>query len=51
MLSLDGNCAYISNRGSNDLSVIDVETLLETTRIKLGKYSQRMVVIDIPDSQ
>lgn len=50
-MRLDGKFAYISNRGSDDLSVIDVETLLETKRIKLGKYPQRMVVIDISDSQ
>lgn len=46
---LQGRFAYVSNRGSNDLSVIDLESLQEVKRLELGDYPQRMVVIDIPD--
>ena len=45
----DGKFAYVSNRGSNDLSIIDLETLEETKRLPLGEYPQRMAVIDIPE--
>lgn len=45
----DGRFAYVSNRKGDDLSVIDTETYKEIKRIKLGKYPQRMVIIDIPE--
>ena len=47
--SIDGRYAYISNRKSDDLSVIDTALMKEVKRIKLKKYPQRMVVIDVPD--
>lgn len=45
----DGRFAYVSNRRSDDVSVIDVEKLEEVNRIPLGKYPQRMVVVDVPE--
>lgn len=47
--SLDGRYAYVSNRVSRDVSVIDLEQLEEVKRIKLGEKTQRMVVIDVPE--
>jgi YVTN family beta-propeller protein len=47
--SKDGRFAYVSNRGSDDLSIIDTATYKEVKRLTLGKYPQRMVVIDVPE--
>lgn len=47
--SLDGKYAYVTNRKSNDLSIISVERLAEVKRLTLGDYPQRMVVIDVPE--
>ncbi len=49
VFSGDGKFAYVSNRGSDDLSIIDTATYREIKRLKLGKYPQRMVVIDLPE--
>ena len=49
VFSGDGKFAYVSNRGSDDLSIIDTETYKEIKRLKLGKLPQRMVVIDVAD--
>ena len=46
--SLDGRFAYVSNRGSGDLSVIDLERLEEVKRLDVGEKPQRMVVADVP---
>jgi len=43
-----GRFAYISNRGSDDLSIIDVEKLEEVKRIGLGFYPQRLEVARVP---
>ncbi|MEM6701650.1 MAG: cytochrome D1 domain-containing protein [Acidobacteriota bacterium] len=45
--SKDGTFAYVSNRKEDTLSVLRVDTLEEVQRISLGKYPQRMVVIDV----
>lgn len=45
----DGRFAYISNRKGNDMSVIDTKSYKEVKRIPLGKYPQRMVIIDVPE--
>ncbi len=47
--SKDGRFAYVTNRKSDDLSIISVKELREIKRMKLGKLPQRMVVIDVPD--
>jgi len=45
----DGRYAYVSNRRGGDLSVIDTRSYREIKRIKLGRYPQRMVVIDVAE--
>lgn len=45
-----GDFAYVSNRKGDDLSVIDTKTHKEIKRIPLGKFPQRMVVIDVPEN-
>lgn len=47
--SKDGRFAYVSNRRSNDLSVIDTEKKREIKRISLGKYPQRMAVVTVDE--
>jgi YVTN family beta-propeller protein len=49
-LSGDGRYAYVSNRVSGDLSVIDIAARKEIRRIPLGEKTQRMVVIEVPES-
>jgi YVTN family beta-propeller protein len=41
-LTPDGKHAYVSNRGSDDVSVIDIAARKEIARVKAGKYPQRM---------
>lgn len=50
VFSGNGEFAYVSNRRGDDLSVIDTKTHKETKRISLGRFPQRMVVIDVPGS-
>jgi YVTN family beta-propeller protein len=44
-LSPDGTRVYVSNRGSDDVSVIDIAERHEVARIKVGKYPQRMAAV------
>jgi YVTN family beta-propeller protein len=44
-LSPDGTRVYVSNRGSNDVSVIDIATKREIARIKVGQYPERMAAV------
>ena len=46
-LTPDGKRAYVSNRASDELSVIDLATRKEVTRIKVGKYPQRMASVSV----
>ncbi len=46
-LTPDGKHAYVSNRGSDDVSVIDIATRKELARIKTGKYPQRMASVTV----
>ncbi|MFI5312192.1 MAG: beta-propeller fold lactonase family protein [Gemmatimonadales bacterium] len=46
-LSPDGTRAYVSNRRSDDVSVIDLATRKEITRIKVGTYPQRMAAVAV----
>ena len=45
-ISRDGRFAYISCRGSDELSILDLDSLEEVKRMKLGKKPQRMVIIE-----
>jgi YVTN family beta-propeller protein len=47
--SKDGRFAYVSCRGDDTLSVIDVAKLEEVKKLVLGDYPQRMVVVQVPD--
>jgi YVTN family beta-propeller protein len=44
-LSPDGTRVFVSNRGSDDVSVIDLETRQEIARIKVGQYPERLVAV------
>jgi YVTN family beta-propeller protein len=44
----DGRLAFVSNRGSDTVSVIAVDELREIKQIEVGKYPQRMTVADVP---
>jgi YVTN family beta-propeller protein len=46
--SSDGSYAYVSNRKSNNLSVIAVRELKEIKRIPVGKYPQRIRTVVVP---
>jgi len=47
VFSSDARFAYVTNRGSNDVSVISVAELTEVKRIKVGDYPQRMQVVEV----
>jgi YVTN family beta-propeller protein len=44
-LSPDGRRVFISNRGSNDVSVIDLVSHEEIGRVKVGQYPERMTAV------
>jgi len=46
-LTPDGKHAYVSNRASDEVSVIDLATRKEIGRIKAGKYPQRMASVSV----
>jgi YVTN family beta-propeller protein len=45
--SPDGTRVYISNRGSDDVSVIDLAARREIARIKVGRYPERMAAVAV----
>lgn len=45
---LDGKTLYVSNSGSNDVSVIDTEKIREIARIPVGLAPKRLLVVRIP---
>lgn len=47
VFSLDNKFAYVTNRGSNDLSVISVSEMKEVKRVKVGTYPQRLQVLNV----
>ena len=50
-LTPDGKHAYVSNRGSDDVSVIDIAARKEIARVKAGKYPQRMASTTVAASK
>lgn len=46
-MSPDGKRAFVSNRASDDVSVIDLAGRREVARIKVGKYPQRMATVAV----
>src|SRR5579864_8284401 len=47
----DSKVAFVSNRGSNTVSVLDLEHMTELRQIPIGKLPQRLSVIDVPRRQ
>jgi YVTN family beta-propeller protein len=47
VMSPDGTRCFVSNRGSDDVSVIDLKTHREVARVKVGKYPQRMAAVTV----
>jgi len=45
-----GAYAYVTNRMSDTVSVIDTETMKVIKTVTVGKYPQRMAVVDISDA-
>jgi YVTN family beta-propeller protein len=46
-LTPDGKTAYVANPVTNDVSVVDVATMKETTRIKVGQVPKRNVTVSL----
>jgi YVTN family beta-propeller protein len=46
-ISPDGKRAFVSNRRSDDVSVIDIASRKEIARIKVGTYPQRMAAVTV----
>ncbi len=46
-LTPDGKTAYVANPVTNDVSVVDVATMKETTRIKVGHVPKRNVTVSL----
>jgi DNA-binding beta-propeller fold protein YncE len=44
----DSKVAFVSNRGSNSVSVLDLEHMVELQRIPTGRMPQRLSVITVP---
>jgi YVTN family beta-propeller protein len=44
----DSKVAFVTDRGSNALSVIDLDTMSEIKRIPIGRMPQRLSVISVP---
>ena len=47
VLSPDGKRCFVSNRGSDDVSVIDLASRREVGRVKVGSYPQRMASVAV----
>jgi YVTN family beta-propeller protein len=48
VFSKGGHLAFVSNRGSGTVSVIDVAEMREVKQIPVGKYPQRMTIANVP---
>lgn len=44
----DSKVAFVSNRGSNTISVIDLQKMAEIKQVPAGRMPQRLSVIDVP---
>jgi YVTN family beta-propeller protein len=44
----DSKIAFVSNRGSNTVSVLDLDRMVEVKQIPIGRMPQRLSVIDAP---
>ena len=44
----DNKRCYVSNAGSDSVSVLDVATRKELTRIPVGKVPKRIIAVELP---
>jgi YVTN family beta-propeller protein len=49
--SNDGKVCYVSKTGSNNVSVISMETQQEIARIPVGKEPKRILTVLVPNRQ
>ena len=47
-LTPDGKTAYVANAGSNSVSVVDLKTMREVTRINVGQVPKRNITAVLP---
>jgi len=47
-LTPDGKAAYVANAQSNSVSVVDLKTLKEVTRIPVGQVPKRNITALLP---
>ena len=47
-LTPDGKSAYVANAGSNSVSVVDIKTMKEVTRIPVGQVPKRNITALLP---
>ena len=47
-LTPDGKAAYVANAGSNSVSVVDIKTMKEVTRIPVGQVPKRNITAMLP---
>jgi YVTN family beta-propeller protein len=46
-LTPDGKTAYVANPVTNDVSVVDVATMKETTKVKVGFVPKRNATVKL----
>jgi YVTN family beta-propeller protein len=44
----DGKRCYVSNAGSDSVSVLEVESRKEVTRVRVGAMPKRIISVDRP---
>jgi YVTN family beta-propeller protein len=47
-LTPDGKSAYVANAGSNSVSVVDIRSMKEVTRIPVGQAPKRNITAVLP---
>ena len=47
-ISPDGKSAYVANAGSNNVSVVDIKTMKEVTKIPVGQVPKRNITAMLP---
>jgi YVTN family beta-propeller protein len=47
-ISTDGKAAYVANAGSNNVSVVDIKSMKEVTKIPVGQVPKRNITAMLP---
>jgi YVTN family beta-propeller protein len=47
-ISPDGKAAYVANAGSNNVSVVDIKSMKEVTKIPVGQVPKRNITAMLP---